>query len=226
VVGNTGVVPYTMTYNVNMELFKGRTEDRRCGFYDAAIRYRTWGTDMTRPWMIEAEGPWMDADDVSDRVKDSDFYYVSGHSNSSAPANFWTDIVEDMSRVQSIIGSTDQLGLLYGWAENIAFLSDLEPPAFTPLIQGANQNTALGTAAAADMHLSYYTLAPFWESSLTGDAPFDYLDFIGTTDYDDVFQYTIRDSDDTPIDPTDPTDPDPDPGLPWQPGTPVLPDGV
>ena len=224
--GNPGVVPYTMTYNVSMELFKGRTQDGRCGYYDAAIRYRSWATDMTRPWMIEAAGPWMDAGDVSSRVKNSDFYYISGHSNSSAPANFWSDIVTDMTRVQTILNADEMLGMLYGWAENIAFLTDLEPPAFTPLIQGADQNTALGVASAAGIHLSYYTLPPFWESTLAGDAPFDYNDFVGTIDYNDILQYTIRDNDDSPTDPIDPLDPILGGGSIGGPGPGELPGGI
>lgn len=192
-------MPMTTTYHVNIELFKGQTADGRCGHYDSAIRYRTYGIAAARPWV--ADGPWAASANVSSRVKNSDFYYVRAADGAPASPTAWSDTVQDMARIQSFVGATHMLGLLYGWSANMDFALGFYPPKFTPLTAAANMNTALGTAAAANIHLSLYTLPCFWETSLTsiGDVPFRYNDFIGTTDYNEISQFCIRDTNDAVI---------------------------
>ncbi len=198
----TAIVPYTFTYTVRICLFRGLTEDGRCGAYDAALRYSNWASNETdRPWLDK--GPWDDvASNVSSRVRASDFYYSVGPT--VPHTNYWTDIVQDMTRLQSFLGITDMMGFLYSWGTNQGTLVNAPtflPPSFLPLNQAVNQNTALGTAAAASIHLSWYTIPQFWESYLTGApfSPFRYDDFEGTTDYGAIAQYVVRDVDDAPV---------------------------
>jgi hypothetical protein len=210
-----GVMPFTVPYTVSMELFRGKTADGRCGCYDSALRYRTWATHSDRSWM--ANGPWMDDPDVSDRVKDSDLYYVRLKNDPAIDATEWSTIVEDMDRLKTFVGATHMLGLLYGWAENMHFAGTFLPPAFDPLAQPGDLDTALGTAAAANIHLSSYTIPQWWDNALTGAgfAPWRFDDFIGTIDYNAISQYVIRDKDnivltvpqDGPHQPPSPTEP-------------------
>jgi hypothetical protein len=208
IAGNAGggVMPYTLTYPTKFELFRGKVEDGRCGYYDTAIRYRAWATGAARQAMVQAGGPWVDNPDVSDRVKDSDFYYIAGGQKDSTDPLFWTTLLTDMARIQGFIGTlgvTPMLGLLYAWAQNMDFVNPnaFLPPKFTPLIAAGNQDTALQSAAGANIHLSYYTLPCFWDSSVTGAGAgvFRLDDFIGTIDYNNIAAYCIRDKLNNPI---------------------------
>ncbi len=199
-----GVMPFTLPYNINIEMFKGKTADGRCGGYDSALRYRAWATHTDRPWIAAAGGPWAASAAVSSRVKNSDFYYVR-LTNQGLAGTPHTTIVEDMRRLKEFIqlftGAIEMMGLLYGWSENMDFINDFQPPAFFPLIEAADLETALQLAEINDIYLSWYTIPQWWDNGLTGapSVPFRYDDFIGTIDYNAISQYVIRDYDNVPL---------------------------
>lgn len=196
--GGAPTMPYTHTYHTNIEVFRGMCADGRMGCYDSAIRYRSFGTSSSRSWMVD--GPWNAASNVSDLIKDSDFYYVRLLDEPPTSGTPHTDIVEDMIRVKDYIGATHMVGLLYGWANNMDFADSFFPPAFAPLapIASGDLNTALGNAAADNVHLSVYIIPQWWMNELTGvgNVPFRFDDFIGTIDYNGITQYVLRDNDD------------------------------
>lgn len=213
--GGVSVMPYTFTYHTILELFRGKTADGRCGHYDAAIRYRTWGTNASRFWM--ANGPWVADSSTSTLVKNSDFLYMTGNQRSpSGTFTPWTNFIEDMRRIKVFIGAANIIGLLYAWADGLDFMAPngFMPPKFFPTIENANQDTALGTALAQNIHLSYYTCPLLWETLLAGagGVPFQYDHFIGTVDFGSMASFVIRDKNNVPISPD------------FQPGLPVIPD--
>lgn len=195
----SGVMPYTQTYNTRIAVFRGRTADGRMGGYDSALRYRDWATHSDRPWMTQ--GAWAAAAGVSSRVKSSDLYYVQ--SSPTPIANHWTTFTTDMVRLKTYIGATHMLTLWYTWGANMNDLigADFLPPAFEPLDQAADQNTALGTAATNNIHVSLYHIPNLWDNSLTTptDDPFAFDGFVGDVDYGSIHDYIIRDHDDNDI---------------------------
>lgn len=186
--GNNGAgVP--LTYNQDIIVFRGRCSDGRCGAYDAAIRYRAYGTGVMRSWMTR--GPWADALNVPDRVKNSRFYYVSGHSL------FGTPWIEDARRVKTFLGASNMMLLAYNWGKNQGALlgpPTFRPPEFTPMPNAADITIALQAAAANNIHVSYYTIPHPWDTTLTlAGAFFRYTHFLGSIDYGALAQYMIKD---------------------------------
>src|SRR5688572_1694123 len=191
---NGGAGVQTLPYGMNISLFRGQTEDGRCGHYDAAIRYREWATAVARPQMVR--GPWVDSIDIPNRVKNSDFYYVvQAHINGPGPT-FWTDMVEDTRRIKNFLGAAEMMMLWYGWGINQGALISpptFRPPEFTPLPQLANEDTALGTAAAQGIHVSWYTIPGIWDVTLDGADDFNYLSFDGSQAYGPMDNYMVKD---------------------------------
>jgi hypothetical protein len=187
---------YTYSYTVRTAAFRGRVADGRCGHYDSAIRYREWVLATNPAWL--SRGAWKTASSIPSRLRSSLFYYVlSPGEGVTAPALFWTTFVTDITRVKDYIGATHCLSLWYGWGTGMATLAgtNFKPPSLLPLIQSADQNTALGTANTQNIHVTPYTFLTGWDSDIaSGD--FSYSGFIGTSDYAAISAFCVRDVDD------------------------------
>lgn len=209
----SAVVPYTFTYSTRIALFRGLTEDGRCGAYDSAIRYRDWATDPTRSWLTD--GVWNSvSSSVSSRIRTPDLFWVAGGME-TPPTSYWSNTVTDLYRIKNFCQTDHVCLMLYSWGTNQGDLEgdNFRPPSFLPVVQLADMETALTGAALVDIHAALYTIPAVWDQALTGSGslPFRYDGFIGTTNYGLISQYVLRDHDDNalavPIEPNPPDNP-------------------
>lgn len=188
--------PQTLSYTMELTLFRGLCEDGRLGAVDAAIRYREWATNASRSWM--SRGAWATASSVSSRVKNSDVLYVLQPSSYPVSATFFTTFIEDIRRIKAFLGASEMLALLYGWGQYQGALiapPDFRPPEFTPIpaAHSANLDTALGTANTNNIHCSFYTWVNGWDTTLISTIYFNYLSFDASSAYGAIADRCIKD---------------------------------